>query len=123
MKLLEISNIPPGFDDLVKESLNEGFKFLAKAKSSWESGANRFDKTGEIFYGAFDENKVVAVCGLNIDPYTNKSSIGRVRHLYVLPVYRRKGIAKLLVDKILEFGKESFEILRLRTHSSLLFVC
>ncbi len=40
-----------------------------------------------------------------------------MRHLYVLPRYRRKGIAKRLIGKIIDKSKESFSVLRLRANS------
>ena len=35
------------------------------------------------------EGRLVGVCGLNVDPYLDDPSVGRVRHLYVLVAARR----------------------------------
>ena len=104
---------------LRSEAAREGFGFIDRLVDDWRSGANRFDQSGELFLGGFLEDKLVAVCGLNRDPYTNQAEIGRLRHLYVEPTQRRRGIASALVRHILgEAEAESvFQSVRLRTPS------
>ena len=60
---------------------------------------------------------IVAVGGLNVDPYTSDHSIGRVRHVYVSRSARRRGVGKLLVLEIIEAARDSFRQLRLRTNT------
>lgn len=43
------------------------------------------------------DKKIVGVGGVNIDPYTSDINIGRIRHVYVLPAYRQKGVGKELL--------------------------
>jgi GNAT superfamily N-acetyltransferase len=62
--------------------------------------------------------RLVGVCGLNRDPYIQSPTLGRVRHLYVAPAFRRRGIGRLLVTKILECARPSFSRVRLRTSSA-----
>ena len=111
-------NLPTGFSKLVELSLGEGFNFVEKMQSEWISGKNRFNYKGEICYALFSDNILVAVCGLNIDPYINEANVGRIRHLYVHPDFRRKGFGETLVKKILDEGKIRFKVIRLRTNSS-----
>jgi len=63
------------------------------------------------------EDLVLGVCGLNRDPYTRESGVGRLRHLYVRKSERRSGIASALVRDLLEQAGGSFAIVRLQTTS------
>lgn len=100
---------------LVAKSLDEGFTFIERLVHEYQSGENRFDKSGEILYGAFDGTTIIAIGGLNIDPYAKDAAIGRVRHLYVLPEWRKRGVGKALVKRIIEAARGHFQHLRLRT--------
>ena len=68
-----------------------------------------------MFYLAWVSDALVAVAGLNIDPYAAEKSIGRVRHVYALPAFRRQGIGQALLEEIERAAKPSFRMLRLRT--------
>jgi N-acetylglutamate synthase-like GNAT family acetyltransferase len=101
--------------ELVQESTANGIEFLRRLESEWLSGANRFDRPGESLFVALREKHVVGVCGLNIDPYSESPSTGRLRHLYVAARCRREGIGRALVSKIVVEAAKSFAILTLRT--------
>ena len=105
--------------ELADEAREEGYRFVAKAIEEWETGKNRFDKAGEILYGAFSGEDCVAIGGLNIDPYQNSAEVGRVRHLYVSKAHRKKGIAYALLDLIAAHAKENFDVLRLSTDNDI----
>jgi hypothetical protein len=69
---------------LVKESKEEGFRFLERLVSDYKNGTNNFNKPGEFLYGMFNkEGVLIAIGGLNIDPYSNEQRIGRLRRFYV----------------------------------------
>jgi ribosomal protein S18 acetylase RimI-like enzyme len=104
---------------LVAESERQGFRFVRRLVEEWESGANRFDRPGEALFVARVGDDVVGVCGLNVDPYAGDSTIGRVRHLYVLVPHRRSGIGEQLVADVLEAARGRFERLRLRTTNAI----
>jgi hypothetical protein len=70
-----------GFDALLVESEQAGVRFLRRLADEWASGANRFDRPGEVLCGARVGGELVAVGGLNLDPYTRKAQVGRVRHV------------------------------------------
>ncbi|MDX1389736.1 MAG: GNAT family N-acetyltransferase [Acidobacteriota bacterium] len=107
---------PEGLRTLIRESRGEGFRFLARLTDDWRTGANRFDKPGEVLYVVADGAAVVAVGGLNIDPYRGDPRLGRLRHLYVLRSARRKGLGTMLVRRILAHASSvSFDTVRLRT--------
>jgi hypothetical protein len=84
---------PPALAELLAESDSEGFRFIRRLVTAWDSGANRFQRPGEALFVARDGDRVVGVCGLNIVPFAGPN-VGRVRHLYVLAEYRRRGAAR-----------------------------
>lgn len=116
IRLGYFTSLDDDFDELLNASIDEGFQFLKKFKDSWESGENRFDKLGELHVVAALGSNPVGICGLNIDPYLDDPSVGRVRHLYVHPEYRGLNIGSILLNEIIDEAKENFKILRLRTN-------
>ncbi|WP_419893826.1 GNAT family N-acetyltransferase [Oceanobacillus kimchii] len=103
-------------DTLVKESKQDGFRFLERLVNDYEAGSNAFNNFGEGLFAVFNEEGVIiAIGGLNKDPYSNEKSIGRLRRFYVSKEYRRKGVGSLLVNKIIDEAKKYYEILVLHT--------
>ena len=74
-------------NELVNSSSREGHTFLKRMKAQYISGDNRFDNNGEGVYAYLRESQLIAICGLNKDPYLEDQNLGRLRHLYVLPNY------------------------------------
>ncbi|RKN70669.1 GNAT family N-acetyltransferase [Paenibacillus ginsengarvi] len=99
---------------LLAESTEEGFRHIARLADDYESGANRFDKLGEALFLAYLHDEIVGVCGLNCDPYSNGSGVGRVRRLYVSPSARRYGIGRKLIDAVISHARDHYDILVLR---------
>jgi len=102
-------------DYLVKESKDEGFRFLIKLISEYENKINTFSKTGECLYGIFQGERLIGIGGLNEDPYTENNKIGRVRRFYIAKEYRRKGLGSLLLVRVLSDAKKHFNIVVLHT--------
>ncbi len=100
---------------LVAESEASGLRFVRRLVEEWVSGANRFDRPGEVLFVARTAGEVVGVCGLNVDPYATGHGVGRVRHLYVLSKYRRLGVGGWLVTEVIEAARSRFDSVRLRT--------
>jgi GNAT superfamily N-acetyltransferase len=100
------------------ESSREGFKFMERLCEEWASGANRFDAPGEVLFLAIADGQVVGVCGLNRDPYAQDARIGRVRRLYVLPTHRRSGVGQALLEAVIAYAHDHFDLLRLRTEAA-----
>jgi hypothetical protein len=57
-------------------------------------GSNKFSKPGEKLWGLMLEATLIGIGGLNYDPYSEYPNPGRVRHLYIRKVHRRKGRTK-----------------------------
>lgn len=100
---------------LLKESKANGYDFIERTIDDWHSGANKFSKPGEKLWGLVLATDLIAVGGLNHDPYTGDENTGRVRHLYVQEAHRRKGYASVLMRTIIDEAKKHFTILRLYT--------
>ena len=117
-EIKKIDHIPfDGFEALLEESKREGFRFVERLKADWENGKNRFDKTGEVLFGVFEDKKCIAIGGINHDAYVLTSNIGRVRRFYVLQNWRRKGVGNFLLEKIIEYSITHFSKMRLRTNN------
>jgi GNAT superfamily N-acetyltransferase len=110
---------PPahGLGPLIAESERAGLAFVQRLAEDWSSGANRFDRPGEVLLVARIAGEIVGVCGLNVDPYAAGPAVGRVRHLYVLSAARRHGVGTGLVTAIVQAARGRFDVLRLRTNN------
>jgi ribosomal protein S18 acetylase RimI-like enzyme len=100
---------------LVEASVREGFRFLTRLREEYASGANRFDGEGEALLGVFRGGEMVAVGGLNRDPYGGDPRAGRVRHVYVLPSARRTGVGRTVMRELIGRAGAWFDVLVLRT--------
>lgn len=100
---------------LLAESEQAGSRMVRRLVEEWASGANRFDRPGEALFAARIDGRLVGVCGLNVDPYSAEPRLGRVRHLYVLSAYRRRGVGRQLVAEVIAAARGRFDHLRLST--------
>ncbi len=118
VKIFKVDSLPTGFEGLLADASKEGFSFLDKMKTAWESGSNKFNKQGELFLAAFVDGELAGVGGRSIDPHIENGLVGRVRHLYVSPSFRKQGVGKALVSEILKEAEEFFMTMRLSTENS-----
>lgn len=119
-RIVRIEELPADqLAELVSESEQAGLQLVRRLQRDWHSRANRFDRPGEALFAAFDGQRTIAVCGLNIDPYCLLPGVGRVRHLYVLAERRRQLIGSQLVLEVLSAATMGFDRLRLRTNNPL----
>jgi len=100
---------------LLDASLAEGYTFIQKLWDEYQSGQTAFRENGSALLAGYADGRLVAVGGVHPDTYLNDPTIGRIRHVYVLPEYRRQGIAKQLVEALIERGAAQFTIITLRT--------
>ena len=79
-RIERLTDLPAaGFIVLVAESEQAGLGFLRRLADEWTGGVNRFDRLGEALFGARIGRELVAVGGLNVDPYAKDPTIARVR--------------------------------------------
>ena len=100
---------------LLKESKAGGYDFIHRTIDDWNSGANKFSKPGERLWGLVLATDLIAIGGLNHDPYAGDENIERIRHLYVQEAHRREGYASVLMRTIIDEAKRHFTVLRLYT--------
>ena len=99
---------------LVSEALAEGHSFPESLLADLLSGANRFEGPGEVLLGAFDGSTLIAVGGLNRDPYTEEVGVGRIRRVYVLCGSRGTGVGTLLVRALMSRAAPHYHTVALR---------
>jgi GNAT superfamily N-acetyltransferase len=109
---------PDALAALVAESEQAGWQFVRRLSEEWTAGANRFDRPGESLFAARAAGRLVGVCGLNVDPYLANPRVGRVRRLYVLAEFRRRGVGRRLLHAVIGSAQGRFGSLRLRTESA-----
>jgi len=117
LRIAPFLDLPVAIEELRTEAAREGFRFVDKLVVEWGSGTNRFARTGEVFLVAFRATNLIAVGGINRDPYTDQDGIGRLRHLYIRKSDRRSGVGSALVQQLLEHAKDVFHSVRLRTET------
>ena len=71
----------PGLATLTAEAAAQGFQFLTTLEQEWQTGANRFSALGEGLFGGFDGPELIAIGGLNRDPFLNDPAVGRIRRV------------------------------------------
>ena len=111
---IQLTNVTPesaGFAELKSQSMAEGFNMLRRLEDNWLSGLNRFDGPGEKLIGASVVGLIVGVCGLNVDPFTLKTGIGRLRHLYVDSGWRKRQVGSALLSEILKDSGHWFDFI------------
>ena len=102
--------------DLARDAEREGHRMVSTLIADHLSGRNRFDAPGERLYAVTLGGHMIGVCGLNVDPYVSDARVGRVRRLYVSTAHRRRGVARMLVERIVADATGTFERLRVRTN-------
>jgi ribosomal protein S18 acetylase RimI-like enzyme len=115
VSVARITELPADLDVLIELSHKEAFGAVRVLRDQWLDGSNRFSGPGEALLEARADEGGLLGCGLNIDPYSNDPGTGRLRHLFVHPSFRRRGIATALVAECIHLARPSFTRLRLRT--------
>ena len=105
----------PALEPLIAESEREGFRFLVRLRDELEDGRNRFAAPGEALLGGFAGAELIAVGGINRDPYAAEPRVGRLRHLYVSRAFRGRGVGRMLVEALVRVARPHFDVLQLRT--------
>jgi GNAT superfamily N-acetyltransferase len=108
----------PGMEGLQSEADAEGYDFVQTLVEQWASAENRFDAPGETLCGHLDQGLLVAVGGLNCDPFAGRPDMGRIRRVYVRPAWRNKGIGRALVISLIDQARTHFRCVRLRAENA-----
>jgi GNAT superfamily N-acetyltransferase len=97
-------------EELLAESEQEGFCFVRRAQEEWLSGANTFSKEGEALFAVMEEERLLAIGGINRE----SARLGRLRRFYVRRQERRKGIGRQLAEHVLAFASRYYSRVGLR---------
>jgi GNAT superfamily N-acetyltransferase len=108
----------PGFEVLHAEARAEGYDFLDTLSEEWAAGTNRYDGPGEVLCGHFQDGALVAVGGLNCDPFAGQPDMGRLRRIYVRASWRNQGVGQALVSELLNRARVHFGCVRLRAENA-----
>ena len=120
MEILPLLPPPwPQLASLIEASCDEGFKFLVRLQDEYVSGEVCFDGPGEALFGAFQATRLIGIGGLTHDPYGGDPTTGRIRHLYVLPPWRRRGVGAYLIAELQRNAQAQFRTLVLRTDTEI----
>ena len=109
----------PELQALAKLAEGEGFRFVDRFASELATAAVPASLlTGYVAIVA--QEQLVAIGGVTVDPYWLAHGVQRVRHVYVRPDWRVRGVGSLLLG-ILEARARTagVHLLRLRTDTSL----
>ena len=105
------STDPYDWTQIQQESQTEGHNMVHRLLADFHAGVNRFDGRGEALYAHFSGQVVVAVAGLNREADPGYARAGRIRRLYVLPMYRGRGLARELLEKLTQHAAPHFNSL------------
>ena len=116
MTIKRINTFPcSGFENLLVNSQDEGFRFLQRLLNDWEAGINRFDQPGEGLFQMIHEDELIGIGGINRDPFGSHENCGRLRRMYIQPQWRRQGSGTLFVQSLITHATQYFDVLELRT--------
>jgi len=118
MEIVRLKDLPlEDFRPLLQDCREGGYEFLDRLLEEYLDGGNRFDAPGEALFGIYSGRAMIAISGLNRDPYLKEESTGRVRHVYVLASWRGQGVGRRLLKRIIAEARLHFRLLTLRTFS------
>ena len=104
-------------EPILVESRLQGYRMIDRLIREWRTGENSFSKPNEAFFGYTAKGSVVGLGGINEEPYLGVPEYGRIRHLYVLKAWRRRGVGTEILKRIVEFGLQHYTLITLRTPS------
>ena len=96
-------DLPLGFEALVQSSLETGVRNMALLHQRWKAGTECFDRDGEALFAARIGHRLVGIAGTTQEKDYPEPAM-RMRRLYVLPEYRRRGVARALAEKCMAKG-------------------
>jgi GNAT superfamily N-acetyltransferase len=108
IRVTRITQLQAGIQRLRDEADRDGVRNMGLLVDQWESGAERFDAPGEALFGAFDGDALIGVGGVTIE---HGADAMRMRRLYVLHDWRKRGAGRALAQLMMATGLESADFL------------
>ncbi len=88
---------------LAEAARQEGYNHILRIAEEWSAGINRFERRGESLLGARDQDRLIAVGGMTVEP--SRADWLRMRRFYVSQSYRGKGIGRRLAERLIEHAR------------------
>jgi len=101
------------FEELRAEAASERYNFIENMKHRWDDGSDQYLKRGEMLLALRDNSSLIAIGGLNRDPYLEDRA-GRIRHVYVRTPFRGQNWGRTLILHLIDAARPNFPYLRLR---------
>jgi len=95
--------LPEGLDTLVAASRAEGIRNISMLVEQWHAGEQRFDQNNAALFAAFEHGTLAGIGGITRETGIDEPAM-RVRRFYVLPQFRRSGIATSLAGACMTHG-------------------
>jgi GNAT superfamily N-acetyltransferase len=108
IRVARITSLPAGIQRLRDEADRANVRNMGMLIDEWETGAERFDEPGEALFGAFDGDALIGVGGVTIE---HGADAMRMRRLYVLADWRKRGAGRALAQLMMAKGLESADFL------------
>lgn len=99
---------------LVEAGLAEGHAFLDQIAAFWGRDDAHYADPRACILLAWEDEAVVGIAGVTVDPYADDPATGRLKHVYVQPGSRRRGVGDALVQTAIEQARGRWRRLRLR---------
>jgi predicted GNAT family N-acyltransferase len=112
-----ITHLPAQIRVLEKEAVGEGFRFLTRLITEWDSGTNRFNAPGECLMAAYRNHQLIGIGGLSVDPSVKKN-IARLRRVYISASSRRHHVGQTLVKALVAHAALRFQSVCLFTDTA-----
>jgi GNAT superfamily N-acetyltransferase len=119
MRTIRIGDdLPDEIAALAAEARAEGHNNMDRLIADWASGAQRFAGEGEALFAVFLEGELAGVGGVTREPTEQATPTMRARRVYVAQRSRRQGVARVLVDAIVQQGFEAADRITCNAHPS-----
>ena len=96
----------------------KGIDFVSRLASEYEDGTNRFSEQGEALYGAWEDEELVAIGGLNRNTTTLRKISKTISFLYFTRSSSEKELEVNLFKAISENAKGKFKEITTKTESA-----
>lgn len=91
--------LPPDFGCLRDAAHAEGYQFLDRLAARWRNGAYDNDDQTSVL-AVVSDKQTLAIGAQTYDEYDPDPEHRRIRHFYVLPDARRRGVGRLLANAL-----------------------
>jgi GNAT superfamily N-acetyltransferase len=88
---------------LAETARQEGYNHILRIAEEWSAGINRFERRGESLLGARDQDLLIAVGGMTVEP--SRADWLRMRRFYVSQPYRGRGVGRRLAERLLDHAR------------------